>query len=227
MEWVWRHPTPPGLHGYIGIAAMPGAPAEGLVVWAERWTRTPVERLPQPPLLGSPTVKDVGLVGMPFSGKSTLFTAMTRAGSHGGQANVAVVPVPDPRLQVLTEMESSAKTVAGPGSIRRRAGRGVQRAGTGQAAGGRRARRRAPLLRSRLVARRRARVGPRRAAARRPRGDRERAREGGEEVARQTRTRGGRAAAAPRKRSRPRHRCATRASPSRMRRSSVASRRSR
>ena len=73
--------------------------------------RSPVERLPQPPLLGSPTVKDVGLVGMPFSGKSTLFTAMTRAGSLGGQANVAVVPVPDPRLQVLTEMESSAKTV--------------------------------------------------------------------------------------------------------------------
>jgi GTP-binding protein YchF len=57
-------------------------------------------------------VKDIGLVGIPFSGKSTLFTAMTRAGSHGGQANVAVVPVPDPRLQVLTDMESSVKTVA-------------------------------------------------------------------------------------------------------------------
>lgn len=63
-------------------------------------------------LLGSPTVKDVGLVGVPFSGKSTLFTAMTRAGSQGGQANIAVVPVPDPRLQVLTDMESSKKTVA-------------------------------------------------------------------------------------------------------------------
>src|SRR5262245_29273653 len=57
-------------------------------------------------------MRDVGLVGMPFSGKSTLFTAITRAGSHGGQANVAVVPVPDPRLGVLTEMERSAKTVA-------------------------------------------------------------------------------------------------------------------
>jgi hypothetical protein len=57
-------------------------------------------------------VKDVGLVGVPFSGKSTLFTAMTRAGSQGGQANIAVVPVPDPRLQVLTDMESSKKTVA-------------------------------------------------------------------------------------------------------------------
>jgi GTP-binding protein YchF len=59
-----------------------------------------------------PNVKDIGLVGLPFSGKSTLFTALTHAGSHGGQANVAVVPVPDPRLQVLTDMERSKKTVA-------------------------------------------------------------------------------------------------------------------
>jgi ribosome-binding ATPase len=56
-------------------------------------------------------VKDIGLVGVPFSGKSTLFTALTRAGSHGGQANHAVVPVPDLRLAVLTEMEHSRKTV--------------------------------------------------------------------------------------------------------------------
>ena len=58
-----------------------------------------------------PPVRDVGLVGVPFSGKSTLFTALTHAGSHGGQANVAVVPVPDPRLQVLTDLERSKKTV--------------------------------------------------------------------------------------------------------------------
>jgi hypothetical protein len=56
-------------------------------------------------------VKDVGLVGVPFSGRSTLFTALTRAGSHGGQANRAVVPVPDPRVEVLTELERSRKTV--------------------------------------------------------------------------------------------------------------------
>ncbi len=56
-------------------------------------------------------MKDIGLVGVPFSGKSTLFTALTRAGSHGGQANLAVVPVPDPRLAVLAEMERSKKTV--------------------------------------------------------------------------------------------------------------------
>ncbi|MGZ8572133.1 MAG: GTPase, partial [Actinomycetota bacterium] len=56
-------------------------------------------------------MKDIGLVGVPFSGKSTLFTALTHAGSHGGQANVAVVPVPDPRLRILTDLERSAKTV--------------------------------------------------------------------------------------------------------------------
>jgi ribosome-binding ATPase len=56
-------------------------------------------------------VKDIGLVGVPYSGKSTLFTALTRTGGHGGRANHAVVPVPDPRVDVLTEMERSRKTV--------------------------------------------------------------------------------------------------------------------
>jgi GTP-binding protein YchF len=56
-------------------------------------------------------VKDIGLVGIPFSGKSTLFTALTRTGGHGGRANHAVVPVPDPRVGVLTEIERSRKTV--------------------------------------------------------------------------------------------------------------------
>jgi ribosome-binding ATPase len=56
-------------------------------------------------------VKDIGLVGVPFSGKSALFVALTRTGAHGGQANRAVVPVPDPRLAVLTELERSRKTV--------------------------------------------------------------------------------------------------------------------
>src|SRR3990170_8367157 len=56
-------------------------------------------------------MKDIGLVGVPFAGKSTLFTALTRTGSHGGQANHAIVSVPDPRLRVLTEIEGSRKTV--------------------------------------------------------------------------------------------------------------------
>ena len=48
---------------------------------------------------------------MPYSGKSTLFTALTRTGSVGGRSNQAVVEVPDPRLGVLAEMENSAKIV--------------------------------------------------------------------------------------------------------------------
>jgi ribosome-binding ATPase len=57
-------------------------------------------------------VKDIGLVGASFSGKTTLFTAVTRSGANAGQANRAMVGVPDPRLGVLTEMERSRKTVA-------------------------------------------------------------------------------------------------------------------
>jgi ribosome-binding ATPase len=57
-------------------------------------------------------MKDIGLVGVPGSGKSTLFTALTRTGAAGGRANQAVVSVPDERLAVLTEMERSRKTVA-------------------------------------------------------------------------------------------------------------------
>jgi GTP-binding protein YchF len=56
-------------------------------------------------------MKDVGLVGLPYSGKSTLFTALTRTGAAGGRANQAVVPVPDLRLAVLAEMEKSRKVV--------------------------------------------------------------------------------------------------------------------
>lgn len=61
-------------------------------------------------------MKDIGLVGVPYSGKSTLFTALTRAGAAGGRANQAVVPVPDPRLKVLAELEKSNKIV--PAQVR-------------------------------------------------------------------------------------------------------------
>ncbi|MGH2788931.1 MAG: DUF933 domain-containing protein [Actinomycetota bacterium] len=61
-------------------------------------------------------MKDVGIVGMPYSGKSTLFTALTRAGSAGGRSNQAVVEVPDERLEVLAEIESSRKIV--PAKVR-------------------------------------------------------------------------------------------------------------
>jgi GTP-binding protein YchF len=61
-------------------------------------------------------VKDIGLVGASFSGRSTLFTALTHAGAQGGQATVAVVPVPDLRLAVLTDIERSKKMV--PAQVR-------------------------------------------------------------------------------------------------------------
>lgn len=56
-------------------------------------------------------MKDVGIVGMPYSGKSTLFQALTSAGSTGGRSNQAVVDVPDARLDVLAGIEKSKKVV--------------------------------------------------------------------------------------------------------------------
>jgi hypothetical protein len=56
-------------------------------------------------------MKSIGLVGVPYSGKSTLFTALTRTGAAGGRANQAVVPVPDPRPAVLARLEGSKKIV--------------------------------------------------------------------------------------------------------------------
>ena len=61
-------------------------------------------------------MKSIGLVGVPYSGKTTLFTALTRTGAVGGRANQAVVPVPDPRLEVLAKMEKSKKVV--PAQVR-------------------------------------------------------------------------------------------------------------
>jgi ribosome-binding ATPase len=61
-------------------------------------------------------MRDVGLVGLPYSGKSTLFTALTRTGATGGRSNQAVVAVPDPRLEVLAELERSARVV--PAQVR-------------------------------------------------------------------------------------------------------------
>ena len=58
------------------------------------------------------------IVGLPSSGKTTVFNALTRAEAATGtytaaedQPNVAMVKVPDPRLDVLTEMFKPKKTV--------------------------------------------------------------------------------------------------------------------
>jgi ribosome-binding ATPase YchF (GTP1/OBG family) len=57
-------------------------------------------------------VKTVGIVGLPGSGVSTIFTALTAVeGSASQRTHQAVVPVPDERLGVLGKLHSSKKIV--------------------------------------------------------------------------------------------------------------------
>ncbi len=60
----------------------------------------------------------LGIVGLPNVGKSTLFNSLTKAGAESANypfctidPNIGVVPVPDNRLQVLSDMYDSAKIV--------------------------------------------------------------------------------------------------------------------
>lgn len=57
-------------------------------------------------------MKDVGIVGLPGAGSSTIFTALTALpGAAPGRSNQAVVPVPDPRVDKLSALHESKKSV--------------------------------------------------------------------------------------------------------------------
>jgi hypothetical protein len=56
----------------------------------------------------------IGIIGLPASGKTTVFQTMTQSDGSGsrasGKADMRIVPIPDARLQVLTDMYHPKKT---------------------------------------------------------------------------------------------------------------------
>jgi ribosome-binding ATPase YchF (GTP1/OBG family) len=60
---------------------------------------------------------EVGIVGLPGSGKTSLFTALTKAGAEGyGKTHVAMAPISDERLGQLAAVVSARKVT--PAAIR-------------------------------------------------------------------------------------------------------------
>jgi ribosome-binding ATPase len=61
---------------------------------------------------------EVGIVGLPGSGKTTLFTALTRTGASGGfgKENIGMATIPDGRLEQLASLVGARKVT--PATIR-------------------------------------------------------------------------------------------------------------
>jgi ribosome-binding ATPase len=78
--------------------------------------------LAAPPRLAGVSL-EIGIVGLPNVGKSTLFNALTRAGALASnypfatiEPNVGIVGIPDPRLEALAGLYNSARIV--PATVR-------------------------------------------------------------------------------------------------------------
>ncbi len=56
----------------------------------------------------------LGIIGLPQSGKSTIFEALTKNTSgitHKGEDRISTIRVPDSRIDVLSEMYHPQKTI--------------------------------------------------------------------------------------------------------------------